>query len=106
MIWLLLALVVPQESSFEPQTRAELDAVSARYTAARFAVSFDANNRLACKPDDQFGSTTLSIQSCIMAAKCAEKGERSPDKLARCIDRTKSALLKSYRRDWLKAHSQ
>ncbi len=97
---------MPQEASFEPQTRAELDAVSARYTATVFAVSLDANNRLSCKPNEQFGSATLSIRSCIMAAKCAETGERDLTKLTRCIDRAKPALLKSFRRDWLKAHPQ
>ena len=106
MIWLLLALSAPQESPYEPQTRAELDALSASYTAAQFDVSINANGRLTCNSTPKVSSATLSVQSCIMAANCAEEGERDLKKLARCIERAKPDLLKSYRRDWLKAHPQ
>jgi hypothetical protein len=106
VIWLLLTLLAPQESPYEPKTRAELNALSESYTAAQFDVAISANGRVSCNSTPRVNSATLSVQSCIMAANCAEKGERDLKKLVRCIERGKPGLLRAYRRDWLRAHPQ
>ena len=104
MILALLAFVAFQDVPPEPATRAELDAVLADYSAAKFDVSIGADGKLNCAPDRKFASAELSIRTCMAAADCIMSGKRDGAALTQSVDADRVDIAKDFRRDWLESH--